>query len=500
MKIRLFLPSSVIFFLLFCTGCNPYRELDSVLGDKDSYDKAFEQQMDLLKSDLQNCPASERWGISKRLFDGYVHYKLDSCQRYVDAMIESSGDDVQKLIISKASQTKLYYRMSYYTDAIRVFESIDTCGIGSTALIAWCSAGARLYSTLSMQSIDSLKYNNGCRRLTELMWETDSTNIRSITELASLLIVDGSYDDALEMLFRRKEHLHSDPEMATVCYRIGQAYMMMGEMKKAIPYLAESALLDTKLSIMNNASLFLLAEILYGQKDYSRASRYLEQTIENNKFCEYETLVNRDYNLNYVLGAAIRKQNKARIAMSLSLFFLSAVFLLALALFTRKMRSLNAQIKQASKNKNKLIAKYLELSANYIYSVDEYKSKLRKTAREYGADAVLNLIKTSPHADSEFTDFKNTFDEFFLWMYPSFIDDVNRIMLSGHKIEKPVSGLNTDLRILAMIWLGISDRRKISKILNISVQSVYTYHSILQKNSICPGDGFDKKVAALDEI
>ena len=493
-------PALIGILVLLLTSCNPYREFDSMIRYNDSFKSTFEWQTDSLKSKIGTGTTDERWNINRQIFDNYIHYQLDSCYRYVDSMLCMSGNDKQKKIISQTSLVKLYYRKSFLTDAQKVFESIDTSDIGDEALISYYSIGTRLYNRMSLYSIKNAEYKEKGRSLAAMLWKKDSMNIQSITARISYLIVDKKFDEAINILSKCKETIRTDEEKTMIYYLIGNTYILCNEKEKAIPFLRESAVIDIKLSIMNNTSLFLLAELLYENKDYLRASDYLELTIKNNRFCGYKELVGRDYNLDYLLSPEIRRQNRIKIILFLCLISTSVIFLTILVVLIIKLKSLNVRLKQASENKNKLIAKYVELSADYIYGIDKYKSKLRKTAREHGADAVMSLIRTSPHADSEFTNFKKTFDEFYLWMYPSFVDDVNEMMMDGHKIEKPKARLNTGLRILALICLGISDRQKISKILNISIQSVYTYHSLLKADSKYSSDLFDLKVAELGQI
>lgn len=152
------------------------------------------------------------------------------------------------------------------------------------------------------------------------------------------------------------------------------------------------------------------------------------------------------------------------------------------------------KIQQASKNKNVLISRYLESSADYIYGVDELKKTLRKTAKEQGVDAVMSLLRTAPYADSEFKNLKHIFDDLFMWMCPDFVERINRFMKEDCRFEKPESGLTNELRLLALIWLGITDRQKMSKILHLSSQSIYTYHSLIQKRSLYSGEQFDSMI------
>ena len=78
------------------------------------------------------------------------------------------------------------------------------------------------------------------------------------------------------------------------------------------------------------------------------------------------------------------------------------------------------------------------------------------------------------------------------------VDKVNAEMQPQYRLEMPAKGvLSTELRILALIRMGISRRMKIAKVLNMSVTTVYSYHSNLQKHSLHPHDGFDRIIANL---
>jgi len=136
----------------------------------------------------------------------------------------------------------------------------------------------------------------------------------------------------------------------------------------------------------------------------------------------------------------------------------------------------------------------MELSSNYIYKVDEIKFRYRKILKEKGPDFLLAVFREPNFADSEYPNYWNNFDKIFLSIFPDFVDRVNALMLPGHEFvpEGPQS-LNTELRILALIRLGINESKRISSILHISKGTVYTYRSIMRQNSASPEE-FEEKI------
>ena len=108
------------------------------------------------------------------------------------------------------------------------------------------------------------------------------------------------------------------------------------------------------------------------------------------------------------------------------------------------------------------------------------------------------LLRNPSFADQEFQDLLAGFDSAFLGIFPDFVEKVNEHMLEEHQLKMPAKGeLSTELRILALIRMGITKRPKIAKVLNISITTVYSYHCNLQKNSLHPDSSFDKIIANL---
>ena len=140
----------------------------------------------------------------------------------------------------------------------------------------------------------------------------------------------------------------------------------------------------------------------------------------------------------------------------------------------------------------------MERCVDYLNNVDKYRSLLRKTVKADGVEAIIPLLKQPSFADGEFKNILKDFDTAFLNIFPDFVDKVNSHMQPEYMLTMPSEGeLSTELRILALIRIGITKRPKIAKVLNMSVNTVYSYHCNLHKHSLHPDSPFDEIISNL---
>ena len=110
------------------------------------------------------------------------------------------------------------------------------------------------------------------------------------------------------------------------------------------------------------------------------------------------------------------------------------------------------------------------------------------------------MTKSGKFVEEQNRDFYEVFDDAFLHLYPSFVEKVNELLRPEEKIilgedEK----LNTDLRILAFMRLGIEEGAKVAQILNYSVNTIYAYRNKL-KNRAINRDTFDADIMQIPSV
>jgi hypothetical protein len=159
----------------------------------------------------------------------------------------------------------------------------------------------------------------------------------------------------------------------------------------------------------------------------------------------------------------------------------------------------NNIISEANLLKEKYMFKYMYISANFIKELDEYRKDLRHTYKEKGIEALMAKLREPEYMYMQYKSFYKIFDEIFLGIFPDFPDKVNSMLKEGKQINIKHKGtLPTEIRILAVIRLGITESRKIAEFLNTSVNTIYTYRTKMRYDSIDGPDKFEENIKNID--
>lgn len=145
----------------------------------------------------------------------------------------------------------------------------------------------------------------------------------------------------------------------------------------------------------------------------------------------------------------------------------------------------NAELKEAylkieenSRLKEAYIGKYMDQCMMQIDSIDTYRKSLLKLATSGKNEELKNRLKATDTVDDRLKGFYQNFDNTFLDLFPNFVDDFNALLLPEEAIQPKRKGtLNTELRIFALIRLGITDSDKIARFLRYSVTTIYNYRT-----------------------
>ena len=260
-----------------------------------------------------------------------------------------------------------------------------------------------------------------------------------------------------------------------------------------------------RLAVKAYNALYELALVLFRTGDIERADRYMRVTLKDAYTSHYESryddVILSELEIMNVLLEQQKQKRRAVLSTAIAIALLLAVAILSLLLlngYSGRLAISRKQLSEVSKIKDNFLAIYMEKCVDYLNKVDEYRSSLRHTAKQDGPEAIMAQLRKPSFAAGEFDGLLTALDTTFLGIFPDFVDKVNMHMQEEYQLAMPQPGtLSTELRILALIKMGISKRQKIAKILNMSVTTVYSYHCNLQKHSLHPDDSFDRIIAGL---
>lgn len=488
-------------------SCSPrshrseFSALDRAIEKQPYFDRIHERKQDSLRRVYRAAQTdSARWAAAYELEKIFYYHHVDSCYAYITAMDKYCDADPVRKNITRACYAITLQKMDSLKAALKYLERIDTSALTPAGIASYCFAGYHIYGDLAAQHPDYIQKRN---RAIDMWWRTDSTQVECAFYHNRTLQDENDFGKAIGRLLACEPKTPNDT--AKFHYCLAREYLLHGDKHEAIRHFARSAQYDMRVSAKTYSALYELARLLFREGNIERADRYMRISLIDANASHFKTRYNNIVQMELEIMDTLLKQQerqkRAYLTTSAIIALLLAAAMILLILLGRYSSRLNKSrkdIHEVSSIKDGFLAGYMEKCVIYLNKVDEYRSSLRKTLKNDGTDAVKAMLRKPSFASGEFNDLLTSFDTTFLGIFPDFVDRVNEHMQDEYELTMPAKGtLSTELRILALIKLGISKRNRIAKILNMSVTTVYSYHCNLQKHSLHPDASFDKVIAGL---
>lgn len=333
------------------------------------------------------------------------------------------------------------------------------------------------------------------------------------------MILSGQADQAIPILNKVLTSPLDMQEKAYAYYTLSLAYEAKKDTDMEIYYLAQTALIDLNASVREYAALQKLARLVYQQGDPERAYNYVSCSMKDAVACnarlrflevtEFYPIIDKAY--------SDKKAQEKRLGRILTLSITGlAVCLILLAFYlyhglrklslmrknlsksNKELVALNQQLQQTGKIKEVYIARYLDRCVSYLDKLEQYRRSLEKLAMASRIEDLFKAIRSADFLREERKNFYNEFDKSFLELFPNFIHDFNNLLNEDGRIEpKPGEILNTELRIFALIRLGVTDANRIAHFLGYSLATVYNYRSKIRNKAKGDKDNFEQEVMKL---
>lgn len=511
--------------------------LDEVLSESHIYEKIKEQRILSCKSDLMSVQSLEnQYNIYDRLFGEYDKFDQDSALLYLG---------LKEKVAFQTSENSLRYDsiLDYvefciicglYHEAFTKLDELDYDIIQSQGLLPrYFHIYNTIYAGLAFEAVDPVakeKYRAQHAKYRSLLSSNlGSSDIAKIFVDAESLIDEGAYLDAVDLLKGRLDSgnltIH---DRAIIYYLLATASLKSGDRIEAVRYYAESAIADIQTPVRDYKSLYELAGLLYDIGDVERAYRYISRSIEDAQ--KSNTRVNID-NINSLLPIifdSYQRHIKAKqrvlniLLLCISLLMAVLVFFTVLLVKDKKslafsasqIRSSNeelrlanerlqryiARLKESNQIKEAYISRYIDLCSEYIRRLEEYRSTLRQLAKSGGYAEIQKELRSTSVTDAELEEFYARFDATFLDLFPDFIVQLNKLLHEDKQCQLGKDGLlTTELRICALIRLGVTDSVKIADFLRRSVSTVYNYRVKMRNAALSDREDFEKGIMRIGQ-
>ena len=468
------------------------KKLDDIINKKETYQIQKEKEIEGLKFQLahSNAPA-DKYRLYGSLFDAYLHYQADSALHYINKKQQvlpqlNRPELDNKIIIDRATVLGV---MGMYIEAIEELERMSPTKLDKETLLAYYQTYRACYGWLADYTTNKeakKKYLEKTDLYRDSIISVMSPEINRTIVLAEKCIVSGRADTALVILDEALKEAVDERQKVYIYYTLSEAYGMKKDSEKEVYYLILTAIADLESSVREYASLQKLAHLMYELGDIDRAYKLKEEKEQ-----------------------AVSRAMLISVSM-LSLFLLIAIFFLYrwmkklsamrrdLSLANRQMLAVNKELEQTGKIKEVYIARYLDRCVNYLDKLETYRRSLAKLAMASRIEDLFKAIKSEQFIKDERNEFYNEFDKSFLKLFPNFISAFNDLLVEEGRIyPKSDELLTTELRIFALIRLGVVDSNKIAHFLGYSLATIYNYRSRMRNRAAGDKDRFEQDVMNL---
>ena len=542
---------NIIIFLCLCTiyMCRLYAanssradslllKLDRVIKERPIYMEQKELKLVELKRQLyRQIPAEERFAILGTLLDEYRSFNTDSALHVAEereriAIRLGNPEYIDNARMNKADvlgMTGMYkegmdlmqnIHANRLSEAIRpYYYHIYRTVYGLMADYAVTEYEKKLYAELTDRYRDSLLLVNKDNLLIHTLIQSDQYNVRNECDKAIRLLTD--------YLAQQKDYEH---DVAICAYTLSESYRLKGDKEKEKEYLIVSAIADMKTAVREYVSLRKLAVLLYQEGDIERAYSYVKICMEDAAACNARLRKLEILEIFPIINDAYQQKTEkqqeqmkwALVSISLlSLFLLLAIFYVykqmkkvaaarrevidankRLKELNNELHLSNAQLKEANHSiaensylKEEYIGRYMDQCSVYLEKMDNYRRSLGKIAATGNVEELYKNIKSSKFIEGELKEFYTNFYITFLQLFPTFVEDFNALLADNEQISlKNGERMNTELRIFALIRLGITDSVKIAQFLRYSVTTIYNYRTKVRNKAAGDRDLLEQEV------
>lgn len=494
--------------------------LDEALRLRETYERAFLDKVDALKNMRRNDMSFEgEYQLNQRIAEEYSSYSFDSTMVYLDRnqTLSIENDDEIRLTETDLMKVQEYVRAGYHVEASNLLQAIRPVWITPDLKRLWFTVRHSLAGEMMSYSggldLYEVKYAERNEMRDSLMRyvEPGSFDWYNLNREAALSAKDSlSVRELTEKMLSQTEEYSRD--YATACWYYAEGVSPKDAALK-LEWLCKAALSDVRCATKDYAALNEVARILFRKGDINRAFRYVadyslpDALAFNGKLRPWQIscffpMIERAYEKRLTVQ---RHRMMAAIGI-VSVLLVVLAFLLAtlyrhhgdLRRTNSRLKSLNARLEESDKIKEEYIALFLERVSDNINKNRKYQNHLLKYLRRGCGKYLIDEIESLPPIEDDIRQFYKMFDEAFLNLYPDFVGQVNSLLADGERITlKEGDSLTPELRICALIRLGVTDSGKIASLLHYSANTVYNYRAKIRNKASGPRERFEDAVRHL---
>lgn len=508
-----------------------YDELDALIVRRPEIIAQKEQKLNDLRRTYQEAPSPEqRFTLAQTLFSEYQWFQSDSTLHYALLLEDIAHElgDISYLNEARILQALSYRREGIFNESVDILRAIDVHDLTREQTLRYYQVRSYVYSGL-------MAYTDSNQHIRDNYCAVACESFDSICAMTS-------EDSFMHEETHLKRQLHSNPNSvspqqlinllsgydivkhhASVIY--SQAAWLaryQSDYEMAKYYYAQSVIWDIETSTRETTSALALAELLFQEGDIERAWRYVKLAQNDARTFGSKIRLTQTSPVTAVISQAHDLKMKDQQTIGLYVIVVGLLLLIVLIAFivrgrrknrqqkqlsedlrdslekqkqsAQQLAELNSQLSDAVEIKNRYIFESLSGSPGFVNEVERacITAEKRLIAKQYSEVlAAINSIDIKRERERQLS----AFDTALLRLFPTFLVEYNELFPVDGQVHISDNGsLPTEVRIFALMRLGITDTERVALYLNISTNSLYVYKAKARARSLVDKNEFDKKV------
>ena len=502
--------------------------LEKTMNKRNAFDDVKEKRIHSLIQKVTELKEQKgKFYINNVIIDEYQFYNFDNALKYIEKNIEIAENlsNLNLLDKTKLKLGKLLLDSGRYKESIDALNEINRDYVPESLINEYYIAYKEGYSGLTYNTTvkkSRERYSLLYTAYQDSLYSRLNPNSEELLRLKEKQLRDSrELDEALKINSKRLQKATIGMRSySLITFERSLLFELKNDFTNQKKFLILSAISDIEASVKDNASMGELAKIMFRENDIDRAYKYINFSFDDASFYNSQLrYVNIANSLPMITNAyevrSIAQKNKLKnyllFISLLAAVLIASIYLVykqvkKLSIARNKLRVVNDELKtvneklntsnsdlkklyvalsESDRVKENYIGTFLNLYSEYISKLDVYRKLVRKYVKSNQMNSLLELSKSKQLIDEELDIFNKNFDNSFLHIYPDFLKSINKLL----KPEKQIildnnTKLTTELRILALIKLGITSSSRISKILRYSVNTIYNYRANIKSAAL----------------
>ena len=519
------------------------REVDREIERAPRYEQRHAAKLDSLHTRyrmLQTTTDTLRlFGALEDLIGAYAAFDSDSTLHYMHAYrdLAQAHDDLER---ATGARLKLCYYLcsiGMYVESYTLFQEVDLESLPPSLKIDYYDAGQHLFGELAFYAKDPHAieiYEHLSRAYKDSIYQhlpPDADLVRTLRETDAR--DRGEYGEALRLNDLRLSRLKPDDREYPIAlfYRF-LIYQAQEDREAAMATLAKSAIADIRNATRDHASLWTLAEMLHEAGDIDRSYKYIRFSWnETNKFNARLRNLQSAHTLSIIDASHQKQLSEKNANLRGYVFAITTVTLLLVAALIliwkqyqrlsryrlkleglnadlmdatekkeqslREQQALNIELEDANRIKMEYLTQFMQLASHYVNKMGAFRKDTRLLLKAGKRSELNGMLESKRMEEESMEEFFSRFDRAFLEVFPDFIDQLNALLREEERMY-PKEGeiLSPELRIYALMRLGITSSQQIADFLRYSVNTIYSYRSKM-KGKALDRDSFEYRIRHL---